>query len=139
LLPLAAKLSGIFSVSEFCKKFFHTILFFKLKIKGGFMIARLTYFGLNQKDVEDLKRIYNEETMPVIKKQKGFLGAWLLEPTDPKDQYISLTEWVSQADADAYEASGTYKQLVGKVKDRFIGDPVLKIYTAAETKIMTPA
>ena len=103
------------------------------------MIARLTYFGLNQKDVEDLKRIYNEEVMPVIKKQKGFLGAWLLEPTDPKDQYISLSEWVSQADADAYEASGTYKQLVGKVKDRFTGDPVLKIYTAAETKIMTPA
>lgn len=102
------------------------------------MIARLTYFGLNPKDVDDLKRIYNEEVVPVIKKQKGFLGAWLLEPTNSMDQYISLTEWVSQADADAYESSGTYKQLVEKVKDRFLGEPVLKVYTAAETKIMTP-
>ena len=103
------------------------------------MIARLTYFGINQKDVEDLKRIYNEDVTPVIKKQKGFLGAWLLEPANPTDQHISLTEWVSQADADAYESSGTYKQLVGMVKDRFTGDPVLKTYTAAETKIITPA
>ena len=103
------------------------------------MIARLTYFGLNQKDIDEVKRIYNEDVLPIIRKQKGFLGAWILEPTQAKDQFISLTEWVSQSDAEAYETSGTYKQLVDKVRKYFVGDPSLKVYTAAETKIMTPA
>lgn len=103
------------------------------------MIARLTFFAVNQKDVEELKRIYNQEIIPVIKTQKGFLGAWMLEPENPKEEFISLTEWVSKADADAYETSGTYKQLVDKVKDKFKGEPKLKVYTAGETKILTTA
>jgi heme-degrading monooxygenase HmoA len=99
------------------------------------MIARLTYFGIRANDVEDVKKIYNEECVPVIKKQKGNVGAWLLEPTNPDDDFISLTEWLSMADADAYETSGTYKSLVDKVRNKFRGNPVLKTYTAAEMKV----
>jgi heme-degrading monooxygenase HmoA len=100
------------------------------------MIARLTSFSVHTEDAEELKRTYNEEVVPVIKSQRGNLGAWLLEPTDDRDDYISLTEWISKTDADNYESSGTYRSLINKVKDRFTGDPVLKTYTVAESKIM---
>jgi heme-degrading monooxygenase HmoA len=103
------------------------------------MIARLTFFGVRPKDAEELKRIYNEEVVPVIKKQKGNMGAWLLEPTDTKDDYISLTEWISKQDADAYESSGAYKELVSKVQNRFKSGPVLKTYTAIDSKIIATA
>ena len=103
------------------------------------MIARLTFFNIQTNDVEDVKRIYNEECVPVIRAQKGNVGAWLLEPTNSDDDYISLTEWLSMADAEAYEASGTYQSLVNKIRDRFKGSPVLKTYTAAEAKIVSPA
>jgi len=109
------------------------------KIKEVFMIARLTFFGVRANDVEDVKKIYNEECVPVIKTQKGNVGAWLLEPTSPDDDFISLTEWLSMADAEAYETSGTYKSLVDKLKNRFKGNSVLKTYTAAETKIVATA
>ena len=105
------------------------------KTKEVFTIARLTYFGIRANDVEDVKKIYNEECVPVIKKQKGNVGAWLLEPTNPDDDFISLTEWLSMADAEAYETSGTYKTLVDKLRSKFKGNPVLKTYTAAETKV----
>jgi heme-degrading monooxygenase HmoA len=103
------------------------------------MIARLTFFNVLTKDVDDLKKIYHDEVLPVIKNQKGNIGAWLMEPSKEDDDYLSLTEWASQADADAYESSGTYKALVDKVKKRFNGNPVLKIYAAVDSKIMEHA
>jgi heme-degrading monooxygenase HmoA len=103
------------------------------------MIARITYFGVHSKDAEECKRIYNEEVLPVIRSQKGNMGAWLLEPTNPQDDHISLTEWISQADADAYESSGTYRTLVDKIRNLLINGPILKTYTAVDTKIVTPA
>ena len=102
------------------------------------MIARLTYFHVHPKDVDEMKRIYNDEVVPVIKNQKGNMGAWLLEPTSEKDEYISLTEWILKADADAYESSGKYKTLVDKIKSKFKGNPVLKTYTAVESKKLIP-
>ena len=100
------------------------------------MIARLTFFNAHPKDVEELKKMYHEQIVPVIRAQKGNLGSWLLEPMNEKDQFISLSEWISSADADAYESSGTYKELVNKVKSKFQGESTLKVYNIADTKIL---
>ncbi|HXB07714.1 MAG TPA: antibiotic biosynthesis monooxygenase [Puia sp.] len=103
------------------------------------MLARLTFFGVNPQDAEELKKTYNEEIVPVIRAQKGNMGAWLLEPKDENDDYISLTEWLTQEDAEAYETSGTYRELVGKAANRFRSAPVLKTYSAVDSKIVHPA
>lgn len=102
------------------------------------MIARLTFFNADPKDVEELKAMYHEQVVPVIRNQKGNLGAWLLEPTNAQDQFISLTEWISAAEADAYQTSGTYQELVNKVKSKFKGESQLRTYNIADTKIMAP-
>lgn len=101
------------------------------------MLARLTFLKAQNADVEEFKRMYREEIVPVIRNQKGNLGAWLLEPVNEQDEFISLTEWITAADADAYESSGMYKELVDKVKDKFKGESVLKVYNIADTKILT--
>ena len=103
------------------------------------MIARMTFINVSPENVESMKRIYHEEIVPVVKNQKGNLGAWLLEPENKKDEFISLTEWITKNDAEAYEKSGTYKALVDKVKSKFRGEPVLRTYHVAETKIMATA
>jgi heme-degrading monooxygenase HmoA len=103
------------------------------------MIARLTFFGVHPREVEELKKTYNEEIVPVIRSQKGNMGAWLLEPKDETDEFISLTEWLSLEDAQAYEAGGTYRELVAKVANRFFSGPVLKTYSAVDSKIISPA
>ena len=103
------------------------------------MIARLTFFGVNPQDVEELKKTYNEDIVPIIRAQRGNMGAWLLEPQDENDEFISLTEWISLPDAEAYESSGVYRELVGKVANRFYSGPVLKTYSAVGNKIISPA
>jgi heme-degrading monooxygenase HmoA len=103
------------------------------------MIARLTFFSVQSQHVEDMKRIYNEEIVPVVKSQMGNIGAWLLEPTTKMDEFISLTEWVSRSDADNYESSGTYKAMVDKVRSKLSGNPLVRTYSIADSKILAHA
>ena len=100
------------------------------------MFARLTFINVLPEHQDDLKRIFNEEVIPVVKKQKGNIGIWLLEPTDISHEYISLTEWISAADADSYDSSGTYSNLVDKIKALYRSKPVLKTYNIAENKLV---
>ena len=93
------------------------------------MIVRLTHFNVSPEQSEEVKKIYNQEVAPELKKQQGHVSYMLLEPND-STEYISLTVWQSKADADAYESSGKYKELVGKIKG-LIGQPVLKSYITA--------
>ena len=100
------------------------------------MFARLTFLRIQRERAEDVKKIFNDEIVPVVKSQKGNVGIWLLEPTNENDDFISLTEWMSKADSDTYENSGTYRTLVDKIKDMYTSKPVLKTYNVAETKVM---
>lgn len=93
------------------------------------MFARLTFIKVLPEHLDQVRQIYNEQVIPVVRQQKGLIDVMLLEPTDKAEDFISLTRWESQADADRYEASGVYKQLVGKVLDLVAKQPVLKTYT----------
>lgn len=93
------------------------------------MIVRLTYLSFLPENLAQAKRIYSEQVVPVVRTQKGNLDCRLLEPMDKTDEYISMTTWETKADADAYHSSGTYRDLVEKVKKDFAKDPVLKVYT----------
>ena len=39
-----------------------------------------------------------------------------------------MTVWDNQDDADTYQATGVYKELVNTVRGFFSGDPALKVY-----------
>jgi len=94
------------------------------------MIVRLTYFGFSPEKMEEVRKFYFEEAIPVVKAQKGYLDCKLFEPVNTSDDYISMTVWENQQDADAYQSSGTYKQLVDQVSKYFSKEPVLKVYQA---------
>ncbi|WP_153800602.1 antibiotic biosynthesis monooxygenase family protein [Foetidibacter luteolus] len=102
------------------------------------MFARLTHISVQPDKKDEMKRIFNEEIVPVVKAQRGNIGIWLLEPTDENEDYISLTEWVSSTDADMYETNGTYRQLVDKVKGMYLNRPILKTYNISETRLVVP-
>jgi heme-degrading monooxygenase HmoA len=111
-------------------------IFFILK-KGVFMYVRLTYLNFLPGRAEEAKKIYNTELVPTVRKQKGNLDCRVLEPVDKADDYISMTTWDSKEDADAYQSSGVYRQLVDRLKSTYAKDPVLKVYSAES--IMEPA
>jgi heme-degrading monooxygenase HmoA len=92
------------------------------------MWVRLTFAKIKPDSVDELRKIYNEELLPTIKAQKGFVDAMLLEPVNEEEDLISCTLWESKENGDAYETSGTYKEMVGKVANTFAGPPTLKSY-----------
>ncbi len=101
------------------------------------MFVRLTYLNFLPGKIEEAKKIYNNELVPVVKKQKGNLDCRILEPVERTDDYISMTVWDTKEDADAYHTSGIYKQLVDRIKEFYAKNPVLKVYSTE--KMMEPA
>ena len=94
------------------------------------MIVRLTRFNVSPENAQEAKKIYQQEVVPEVKKQKGNTNVMLLESTDGSNEYISMTAWENKADAEAYESSGKYKELVDKIKGMITDQPVLKTYDA---------
>ena len=76
----------------------------------------------------EAKKIYQQEVVPEIKKQKGNTNVILLEPTDNSNEYISMTAWECKADAEAYESSGKYKEMIDKIKGKITDQPLLRVY-----------
>jgi heme-degrading monooxygenase HmoA len=99
------------------------------------MFARLITISVQTDYVEELKRVFNDEIVPFMKSQKGNLGISLLELSDNNDDFISLTQWVSKSDAEAYKLSGTHRTLVDKLKDTYKNKPVLKSYNVGDSKM----
>ena len=96
------------------------------------MIVRLTYCKFIPERIAEAKKIYTADVIPVVKKQKGNVSIRLLEPANKTDDYISVTEWKTKADADAYSSSGVYKDLVRKLEPFFTKQPELKTYVFEE-------
>lgn len=99
------------------------------------MIVRLTFCKFIPERIAEARKIYNDEIASVVKKQKGNIGCRLLEPASKTDDYISVTEWKTKADADNYHTGGVYKKLVSKLDGLFVKQPELKTYTVEEARV----
>ena len=92
------------------------------------MWVRLTIAKIKPDCIDELRKIYNEDIIPVVKKFDGMIDAMLMEPANEEDDFISCGIWESKEYGEAYEASGTYEEMVGKVAHTFAGPPTLKTY-----------
>ena len=92
------------------------------------MWIRLAFAKIKPGSVDEFRKIWNAEIRPIIEKQNGFVDAMFLEPVSEEDDFISCTLWDSKADGDAYEASGTYKEMVGKIMHTLAAPPMVKSY-----------
>jgi heme-degrading monooxygenase HmoA len=93
------------------------------------MFVRLTHLQILPEHEKEATKIYNEQVVPVVKQQKGNVDIMLLHPETETGDHISLTSWERKEDADAYEQSGKYQELVSMVKHTFSKAPTLVSYT----------
>lgn len=78
---------------------------FSLKIKAGMM--------------EEFRKIYREEILPVMREVKGCRFAFMTENIQEKTEALSLTIWETKQDAINYEQSELFAELNDKVKHTF--------------------
>ena len=100
------------------------------------MYVRLVFCKFSPASMQEAIRIYKEEIVPVLLKQRGIIDVQLLEPENQAEDYISMSHWETKADADAYESSGTFRKLVAKLESFFAKQPVLKVYNIE--KVLAP-
>ena len=97
------------------------------------MWVRMTYIKTDPASVDEVRDFYNsDEVSGVIRQQEGYRFHHLLESVDTPGEAISLTAWDSQEDAEAYEQSGTYKELVDKIRNYITAPPELRSYEVRE-------
>ena len=92
------------------------------------MWIRLVIGKIKPGKMDEMRKIYYEEVVPVVKAQKGNVDIFIMEPVEAGDDIISFTSWESKAVGDAYEGSGIYAEMVGKVKHTLDGQLKVKSY-----------
>ena len=97
------------------------------------MWVRLTYIKMDPAHADEVRDLYNsDEVSGVIRQQKGYRFHYLLESVNAPGESISLTAWDSHENAEAYEQSRTYKELVDKLGSYFTAPPELRTYEVRE-------
>ncbi|MFC1896047.1 putative quinol monooxygenase [Thermodesulfobacteriota bacterium] len=92
------------------------------------MWIRLIEVMIQPGKMDEARKIYNEQIVPIVKAQKGNIDVFVMESQDRAGLVVSFTSWETQKDGDSYESSGTYVQMVNKVKHTFADTPTLWSY-----------
>jgi heme-degrading monooxygenase HmoA len=92
------------------------------------MFIRQGSFEVIPGKFDELRTTYNRDCAAIVKAAPGNLDVYLLEPADGVGPVVACTIWKTEADAVAYDASGTAKEVVAKVKGFFAGPPTLRSY-----------
>ncbi len=87
--------------------------------EGNLLYVRIVSLIIQKEKEKEFKNIYSSEIIPALLSTKGCLYAYLTQNIENKNSYISITIWDSQKDADYYETSGKFDELVKKVIHTF--------------------
>ena len=97
------------------------------------MFVRMTFTKIDPASAEAVRALYyRDEIWGVLDRQKGHRFHYLLESVDVAGEGVSVTAWDSSEDAEAYETSGAYEELVAKFRNFYTGPARLASYEAHE-------
>lgn len=83
------------------------------------MYVRIVSSKIQKDKVSEFKKIYSEEIIPALMATQGCCYAYLIESLKEEDEFVSLTIWERKEDAEKYEKSGRFGEMIDKVKHTF--------------------
>jgi heme-degrading monooxygenase HmoA len=83
------------------------------------LYVRIVSLAIQTGKEEEFRQIYNNEIIPALLSTRGCLYAYLTQSVQESNSFISVTIWDSKNDADLYESSGKFNELVDKVSHTF--------------------
>jgi heme-degrading monooxygenase HmoA len=91
------------------------------------MIARVGTTQVHPHKVDEGQRLWEEQIIPAMKKQKGFKNVFVLGDSKTH-KVITVSIWESVADAEAWEKCVEQNTLKGKLKDKATSVPKPDVY-----------
>jgi heme-degrading monooxygenase HmoA len=83
------------------------------------LYVRIVSLSIQEGKEEEFKKIYADEIIPTLLSTPGCKYAYLTQNIQDQYGFISVTIWDSKQDADQYESSGKFNELVDKVSHTF--------------------
>ena len=80
------------------------------------LFMRIVSLHLKPGKLDEYREIYQRRIIPTLMTIRGCQYACLSSPASELNESISVTLWNSRADAEEYERSGMFKQLLQEVK-----------------------
>lgn len=90
-----------------------------LSVESPSTYVRIVSHRVDPDRLEEFRRIYTESVMPVLRKQKGCRGVWLVEGARKLGDVLSISLWDREEDAVRYEVSGEFERLADLLRDTF--------------------
>jgi len=81
--------------------------------------VRIVSAKIQEDKLEEFKQLYSTEVIPALQTTKGCSYAYLTENLQEENEFISVTIWDSQEDAESYEKNGRFAELLDKTKHTF--------------------
>lgn len=82
----------------------------------GEIFLRMVSLKFRTGKVGEFKKHYTENVIPILRGVSGCRRAFLAAPADNPNELISVTEWDSEEDAQAYEHGGKFDALLESQK-----------------------
>ena len=95
------------------------------------MIARSVSVHLKSNKLSDYTRTFENEVLPLLRKQKGFKDEITLSNPGSLD-VIAISLWESKANAEAYNTN-TYPEVLRKFARVIDGTPTVQTFEAVTT------
>jgi len=90
-------------------------------------IIRLIHIRIDPSERQNAERVWKTECAPLMIKQKGCLSEKLLRGRDGAE-FISYSEWESEADIERYRGSDAHKEIVRHARGLKGAEAVVKLY-----------
>lgn len=91
------------------------------------MYLRFVELKVGHEYIAKVKQMYEEKVIPTLQRVQGCLHASLIHADHHADECVSMTLWARSEDAEAYERSGVFQQLVDEGKQFQMGSSEWKI------------
>jgi heme-degrading monooxygenase HmoA len=90
-------------------------------------IIRLIHIKIDPSETETAERIWKTECAPLMIQQKGCVSEKLLRGRDG-GEFISYSEWETEADIERYKNSPAHKEIVNHTRGVKGASAVVKLY-----------
>jgi quinol monooxygenase YgiN len=83
------------------------------------LYVRIVSLSIQNGKENDFKKLYNDEIIPALLSMQGCRYAYLTQSIKESNSFISVTIWDKKEDADFYDKSGKFKELIDKASSTF--------------------
>jgi quinol monooxygenase YgiN len=100
------------------------------------MFARNVSFRLKSNMHSDYTRTFENEILPLLRKQKGFREEFTLSNPNSQDA-VAISLWENKANADAYNTNA-YPEVLKNLARMIDGTPKVQTFEAVTSTLHTP-